>query len=145
MEFKISTYDIYRLSLSKIFEEVEDDTDFKLHFPSFLDTALMECLPYENQLRRVTNYLHRKDAGFIPLEMLSDAPVFIGKEPSETDIVEYHPRLTRISIPYAIASLYFQDDGELNLSTVYRNRYAQSLADLGGALEEEILDYGCND
>ena len=49
---KTTVRDIYRASLSILFEEEDNDPDFKRSFPFFLSKLLMEILPYENQVRR---------------------------------------------------------------------------------------------
>ena len=43
---KTTVRDIYRASLSILFEQEDNDPDFKRSFPFFLSKLLMEILPY---------------------------------------------------------------------------------------------------
>lgn len=123
--YNISTYRVYKLALSKLFEDVEEDPDFKAKFPLFLDTAMMESLDTENQIRRAYNANLKE--GEIPLEILDSVPLLDSVD-NET-IIEMDDKITRVALPYAIASHYFADEGNNGRALEYRNRFILALQD----------------
>lgn len=95
---KTTVRDIYRASLSILFEEEDNDPDFKRSFPFFLSKLLMEILPYENQVRR-----------FQKREALRPEDVPVITEIDDTTL-PYDERFLRTAIPDGIAGLFMADD-----------------------------------
>ena len=77
-----------------------------------MNALLAECLIYENA--------EREAAG---AETLERAPVISGMD----EQVNYCENITRIALPYGIASLYFQDEGDTYKMERYRNMYIEAL------------------
>ena len=112
---KTTVRDIYRASLSILFEQEDNDPDFKRSFPFFLSKLLMEILPYENQVRR-----------FQKREALSPEDVPVITEIDDTTL-PYDERFLRIAVPDGIAGLFMADDDSKKAESVLQTFVRQSL------------------
>lgn len=105
---------IYELASSFLYEVDGEDADSKKFAVGFLNILLMETFPCEQSIRE-----------FRGIEPLKEPP-FI------TDInqdVPYQPELTRIALPYGLASWYFQEAMDNFQAENYRNKYLAAVAD----------------
>ncbi len=103
---------IYKNALSFIFERPDKDVDFKYFFLNFLNTVLVEALPYENVIREASG-----------AEKLLNAPEIA----DISEEVPYNEEICRVALPYGVASFYFQDEGDDYKSQDYRARYINAL------------------
>lgn len=111
-KMQITAQEIYEAALAYVYEYRDKDRDYKSFFLPFLNALLAECLIYENA--------EREAAG---AETLERAPVISGMD----EQVNYCENITRIALPYGIASLYFQDEGDTYKMERYRNMYIEAL------------------
>ncbi len=124
---KTTVRDIYRASLSILFEEEDNDPDFKRSFPFFLSKLLMEILPYENQVRR-----------FQKREALRPEDVPVITEIDDTTL-PYDERFLRTAIPDGIAGLFMADDDSKKAESVLQyNKYVQACIDICPAVFEDL-------
>lgn len=115
--------DIYRRALAKVFEKQGNDPDFDAYSPLLLDGLLMEALPYENQIRRQQGR-----------PVLESAPVVEAIDETE---IPYDDRITRIALPYGLASVLLGDDESRKAeSVIARNEFVQALQDAAPAVFE---------
>ena len=105
---------IYELASSFLYEVDGEDADSKKFAVGFLNILLMETFPCEQSIRE-----------FRGIEPLTEPPFL-------TDInqdVPYQPELTRIALPYGLASWYFQEAMDNFQAENYRNKYLAAIAD----------------
>lgn len=106
--------DIYELASSFLYEVDGEDADSKKFAVGFLNILLQETINCENSMRL-----------FRDLEPLDEAP-FIK---SLTEEIPYQPELTRVALPYGLASWYFQEAMDNFQAENYRSKYLAAVTD----------------
>jgi hypothetical protein len=125
--YRITAQAIYELALSFLYEYRDRDKDYKKTFMGFLNATLEDCLNVENSI------LVSRGAAPYPY-----APIFTDDDFGE--IVPYEEALTRLAIPYAIASYYFQDENNPQMVYEYRARYVNAANDAAKAVLSPVED-----
>lgn len=124
----MKAYDIYKLTCAIMFENEGEDRAFEKKFPPLLGILCEECLPYENSVREA-----------LGKEKLSAAPTVASGE----EEIPFCDALCRVALPYGLASLFWQDDGESYNSALYRERYIAAIADAAKVNFRDVADvYG---
>ena len=124
----MKAYDIYKLACAIMFENEGEDRAFEKKFTPLLGILCEECLPYENSVREA-----------LGKETLPSAP----KVASGEEEIPFCDALCRVALPYGLASLFWQDDGEVYNSALYRERYIAAIADAAKINFRDIADvYG---
>ena len=119
---------IYALACSFLYEKPGQDAEGQGFYLGFLNLLLAEALPFENSIRM--------QKGLPPL---SAAPVLS----AETDEVGYDDAITRVTLPYGLASWFFQDIADNIQAENYRAKYIGALRDAAKARFVLISDaYG---
>lgn len=127
----MKAYDIYKSTLSLMFEDEGEDREFYDKFCGILSTLAAECLPYENAYRRA-----------VGREELLVAPVFSDMK----DSVDMCDELCKLILPYGVAAQFFQNDGEDYYASQYRERYRNALSERARCVPCDIVDvYGGED
>ena len=108
----MTAQEIYEAALAYVYEYKDRDRDYRSFFLPFLNALLCECLPYENAEREAVGG-----------EVLERAPVIA----EMAEAVPYAEHIVRIALPYGVASLYFQDEGDTYKMERYRNMYIEAL------------------
>lgn len=120
---------IYVRALAKVFEQQGGDPDFDQYSPLLLDGLLVEALPYENQIRRQKG-----------LPLVDRAPEIIAIDDTEID---WDDRITRIALPYGLASVLLGDDESRKAeSVIARNEFVQALEEAAPAVFEAVDAFG---
>lgn len=122
----MKAYDIYKLTCAIMFENEGEDSAFEKKFPPLLNVLCEESLPYENSARETLGKEH-----------LPTAPNVVS---GETEI-PFCDAICRVALPYGLASLFWQDDGENYNSALYRERYIAALSDAARANLRDIADF----
>ena len=107
---------IFDSVIGLMFAGASDKEDYRDGFIRILNMVLEECFEVNNALRRKRGR-----------EELEEPPVIAAAE----DPVPYEFELTRSVIPYGVAGTLYVDDDETGISNVYRERYAEGLAETG--------------
>lgn len=119
---------IYEIASSFLYEVDGEDTDSKKFAVGFLNILLQETLNCENSIRLW------KD-----METLDEAPFLT----SLNDDIPYQPELTRVALPYGLASWYFQEAMDNFQAENYRNKYLAAVAEAGKVNDGIAVDmYG---
>lgn len=84
---------IYELASSFLYEIDGEDEDSKRFAVGFINILLQETLACENSIRECES-----------VEILKEAPYIT----SLTDEIPYSPQLTRVALPYGVASWFFR-------------------------------------
>ena len=105
---------IYELASSFLYEIDDEDADSKRFAVGFLNILLMETFPCENSIRE-----------FRGLEPLKE-PSMIS---SLDEDIPYQPELTRVALPYGLASWYFQEGMDNFQAENYRSKYLAAVMD----------------
>lgn len=87
----LTAMEIFTTACSYISQTVEDSEDITGFAPAWLNVLLAECLETENTLRRMDGQAE-----------LEEAPRVSGETMSME--IPYHDALTRIALPYGLAS-----------------------------------------
>lgn len=104
--------DVFKTASALLYENDGDSPDSKRFSPFFLNIFLQEALDTENSIRA--------SAGET---MLTAAQYVSGMD----DVLTYHDSITRIALPYALASrFYAAEDDERNAERM-RNEYRNAL------------------
>ena len=119
--------DIFELGAALIAETRGEDPDMVKFSPSYLNIILQECLNAENSVRL--------DEG---RELLKEAP-FLKQADMEKEI-EYNSHLTRIAIPYALASNYYRENGDNYHEQQYRAEYIAAVNESMRLISKEIIN-----
>lgn len=124
----MKAYDIYKITCAVMFENEGEDRAFEKKFPQLLGVLCEESLPYENSVREA-----------LGKEKLPAAPQISAGE----DEIPFCDAICRLALPYGLASLFWQDDGESYNSALYRERYVAALSEAAKASFCDIADvYG---
>lgn len=119
---------IYTAACAFLYEQPGEDADSEKYYLGFLNLLLQEALPYENSIRQSEN-----------AALLVAAPIVAD---GETEI-PYHDALTRIALPYGLASWFFQDLADNFQAENYRGKYLLALKDARKCAFTPIVDvYG---
>lgn len=106
--------DIYEIASSMIYERSGEDADSQEFSVPFLNITLQECLDVENSIRR---YKGRA--------VLIEAPYITAL--SET--IDYDGAITRVAMPYALASHFYREAMDNYNSQDFRARFISALND----------------
>ena len=106
--------DIYTAACGFLFENPGEDKDGEKYYIGFLNVLLGEALPFENAVRAAEER-----------ELLEQAPTV---ESGDSEI-PYCDAISRIALPYGLASWFFQDLADVYQAENYRNRYIGALND----------------
>ncbi|HAZ19131.1 MAG TPA: hypothetical protein DCY75_03035 [Clostridiales bacterium] len=117
--------DIYKAALSLTFTAENNAQDFKTYFVPFLNLCLAEALHFENSIRESRGE-----------EKLDSAPLITAFE----EEIPYDDAITRIALPYGVASYYFQDDMDDYRYQEHRGRFVSALQDAAKIMETDIED-----
>lgn len=116
--------EVFQLALSYIFEMTDTGT-LEPFAVGWLNVLLAEALPTENSLRA------RDGEAALPA-----APVLENLD----EPVPYHMELTRVALPYGMASwMYAEDDNDYR-SQDYRGRFISALAEAMRLQEGQVVD-----
>ena len=119
--------DIFKLGTALIQEKVGEDPDTSFFTPMFLTIALEECLGAENAYRLTKGE-----------EELEEAPVI----KSLTDEVPFmNGKLTKIALPYALASHYYRDNNDMTHEQMFRAEFVSAVMDATPFVTESVTDY----
>lgn len=105
---------IYELASSFLYEIDDEDADSKKFAVGFLNILLMETFPCENSIRE-----------FRGLEPLKEPPMISSLD----EDIPYQPELTRVALPYGVASWYFQEGMDNFQAENYRSKYLAAVMD----------------
>ena len=105
---------IYELASSFLYEIDDEDADSKKFAVGFLNILLMETFPCENSIRE-----------FRGLEPLKEPPMISSLD----EDIPYQPDLTRVALPYGLASWYFQEGMDNFQAENYRSKYLAAVMD----------------
>ena len=119
--------DIFELGTALIQEKVGEDPDTSYFTPLFLNIAMAECLDNENQYRAA-----------IGMDELAQLPTV----KALTDEVPFvNPKLTRIAMPYALASHYYRDNNDMTHEQMFRAEFVSAVMDATPFVTESVTDY----
>ena len=105
---------IYELASSFLYEIDDEDADSKKFAVGFLNILLMETFPCENSIRE-----------FRGLEPLKEPPMISSLD----EDIPYQPEITRVALPYGLASWYFQEGMDNFQAENYRSKYLAAVMD----------------
>ena len=105
---------IYELASSFLYEIDDEDADSKKFAVGFLNILLMETFPCENSIRE-----------FRGLEPLIEPPMISSLD----EDIPYQPEITRVALPYGLASWYFQEGMDNFQAENYRSKYLAAVMD----------------
>lgn len=117
--------EIYKAASAYLYERDNEDEESKEFSVPFLNTLLMEALPYENSIRLNKN-----------VEELETAPLI-------TDLsedIDYHDSITRIALPYGLAALFFAENLDNYRGNLYRAQYLSALGDAVRITPNVVID-----
>lgn len=117
--------DIYKAASAYLYERDNEDEESKEFSIPFLNTLLMEALPYENSIRLSKG-----------MPELETAPTII----SLNDTIEYHDSITRVALPYGLAALYFAENLDNYRGNLYRAQYLSALGEAARLVPETTYD-----
>ena len=123
----VTANDVYTLALSFLGERPADNDMKNYYAIPWLNMLLHECLPYENSMR-----------AFNGTAKLLTAPTLTAL----TDTIDYQDSITRVALPYGLASLVFQDDDNEYRAEKYRNLYTSALSECQKTKERDVAQYG---
>ena len=119
--------DIFDSAAVYLTQTREDSDDLAAFVPLWLNVLLEECLPYENQLRRMAGQ-----------EALEKAPRVTAETMGET--IPYQESILRTALPYGLASDFWRDDDNDYRANDFRAKYVSALNDLLRTEGEPIRD-----
>ena len=106
--------EIFTTACSYISQTVEDSEDIIGFAPAWLNVLLAECLETENTLRRMDGQAE-----------LEEAPRVSGETMNRE--IPYHDALTRIALPYGLASDVYRDADDNYRVKKFRDLYIAAL------------------
>jgi hypothetical protein len=106
--------DVYTIALSFLSENTMETNDVQQFTLGWLNLLLQESLPYENAYRQVNK-----------MQPLNKAPQLA----AFNEEIPYNDNITRIALPYGLASYYFIDDDNDYRAQDFRGRYINALAE----------------
>lgn len=122
--------DVYTIALSFLSENTMETNDVQQFTLGWLNLLLQEALPYENVFRHVNG-----------MEALEKAPQLS----AFTDEIPYNDNITRIALPYGLASYYFIDDDNDYRAQDFRGRYINALSETCPYAQSDIEDVYSSD
>ena len=117
---------IYETASAFLYEADGEDLDSKKFSVAFLNVLLQEALPVENSIRRALGETE-----------LSSAPYLTAL----TDTIPYDDSITRIALPYGVASYLFQEAMNNYQAENYRAKCISALNDARKYTPETIKNY----
>ncbi len=124
----MKAYDIYKKTLALLFEREGEDKAFRDNFPALLTSVAAECIPSENSIRKASG---RVEMTTVPVVSDMEQEILMSDE------------LCAVAMPYGVASYFCQDDGEEDMSQMYRERFLTALANAKKCFFEDVIDvYG---
>lgn len=117
--------DVYTIALSFLSENTMETNDVQQFTLGWLNLLLQESLPYENAYRQVN--------GMQPLKQAPQLAAF-------NDEIPYNDNITRIALPYGLASYYFIDDDNDYRAQDFRGRYINALSETCPYAQSDIQD-----
>lgn len=105
---------IYELASSFLYEIDGEDEDSKRFAVGFINILLQETLACENSIRECEG-----------VEILKEAPYIT----SLTDEIPYSAQLTRVALPYGVASWFFQEALDNFQAENYRSKYLAAVTE----------------
>ena len=117
--------EIYKAASAYLYERDNEDEESKEFSVPFLNTLLMEALPYENSIRLSKG-----------MPELETAPTII----SLNDTIDYHDSITRVALPYGLAALYFAENLDNYRGNLYRAQYLSALGDAVRITPNVVID-----
>jgi hypothetical protein len=121
---------IYEIASSFLYERDAEDYDSKEFAVNFINVLLQESLPYENSIRE-----------WNAETLLTAAPEITAL----TDTIAYNAALTRVALPYGLASFFFQEAMDNFQAENYRNKYLSALRDAMKMNQEDTVDVYASD
>lgn len=117
--------EIYKAASAYLYERDNEDEESKEFSVPFLNTLLMESLPYENSIR-----LNRGE------KELDNAPLIASLE----EEIAYHDEITRVALPYGLAALFFAENLDNYRGNLYRAQYLSALGDAVRITPNTVID-----
>jgi len=113
-------------------EKVGEDPDSSYFTPYFLTIALEEVREYEN--------MARKAAG---LAEMDEAPIItqLTDRIETPDGIPFRPKITRVALPYLLASHFFRDNNDSYHEQLFYSLYQSTVMDDTPFVTTEIEDY----
>jgi len=108
----LTAQDVYTIALSFLSESTQETNDVGQFALGWLNLLLQEALPYENAWRQANG---RK--------VLEKAPLLT----SFRDELPFYDGITRVALPYGLASYFFMDDDNDYRAQDFRGRYVNAL------------------
>ena len=105
---------IYELASSFLYETDGEDEDSKRFAVGFINILLQETLACENSIKEYDGRERLKEAPYIT---------------SLTDEIPYSPQLTRVALPYGVASWFFQEALDNFQAENYRSKYLAAVTE----------------
>lgn len=126
-EMPVTAGQIFESALALHFEYPGQDRDFKALFLPLLNLVLAESFPAAKSIADARG------------EMLCEPFTAASME----DEIPYAAAITRVALPYGIASFFYEDAGDTLRAQDYRNRYITALRDAAAAPPGQMRDvYG---
>lgn len=123
----LTAMEIFTTACSYISQTVEDSEDIIGFAPAWLNVLLAECLETENTLRRMDGQAE-----------LEEAPRVSGETMSME--IPYHDALTRIALPYGLASDVYRDADDNYRVKKFRDLYIAALEEAVRGEGETVVD-----
>lgn len=125
----LTALEIFTTACSYISQTVEDSEDIIGFAPAWLNVLLAECLETENTLRRMDGQAE-----------LEEAPRVSGETMNME--IPYHDALTRIALPYGLASEVYRDADDNYRVKKFRDLYIAALEEAVRGEAETVVDSG---
>lgn len=124
----MKAYDIYKRTCAIMFEREGEDKIFLEKYPELLNLLICEAFPYENANRISKGKTE-----------LTHAPEIRDGD----DEVDMCDEICNTALPYGLAAYFYQDDGEVYKSAMYRERFVDALSEASRCCFSAIEDiYG---
>ncbi len=123
----MSAADIFKAACGYLSQTVEESDDVAGFAPGWLNVLLAESLETENALRRAEGMPELAEAPFISAETMQDE-------------IPYHGVLTRIALPYGLASNLQRDAEDDYRVNLFRNLYIGALEEAARCVPEKVED-----
>nr|WP_302958520.1 hypothetical protein [Ruthenibacterium lactatiformans] len=123
----LTAMEIFTTACSYISQTVEDSEDIIGFAPAWLNVLLAECLETENTLRRMDGQAEFEEAPRVSGETMSME-------------IPYHEALTRIALPYGLASDVYRDADDNYRVKKFRDLYIAALEEAVRGEGETVVD-----
>ncbi len=121
----LTALQIFELASALIYETTGDDADSAKFSIMFLNIHLQECLKVENSIRRANEDTELTEAPWIT---------------TLNDNVDYSADLTRIALPYIMASHFYTEAINLAMAQYFKDEYDRARSEAAVYKEEDITD-----